>query len=195
MVIDLVLECCDNRPMNKKNYTLSVQAASALLAASLGDTADRWTTKLNNWRKPDRVSPLTWSVDTPRPRYDESELSAFIEGMQRNNAVLALPHADPTDDLPRVQVLPVRNADGRHLVQLQWQDANASSTVALSAEAAHQLHENLGKTIAALEAGSTQDFENSMSAGTRAYEIRAAAVGTDGELPSLAEALEKARGA
>lgn len=169
--------------MNKKNYDLSAQAASALLAARLGDTPDRWATKLNNWRKPDRASPITWSMDTPRPRYAESEITAFIEDMQRQHAALALPHADPTDDLPKVQALPVRSGDARRLVQLQWQDVNASGTLALSAEAAHELHENLGRAIAALEAGFAQDFENSMSVDVRAYEIRAAAADASGELP------------
>lgn len=181
--------------MNKKNYNLTVQAASALLAARLGDSADRWATKLNNWRKPDRVSPLTWSVDTPRPRYDEGELTTFIESMERNQAVLALPHADPTDDLPKVQALPVRSSDARHLVQLQWQDVNASGTLALSAEAAHELHRTLGKAITSVEAGFAQDFENSMAADMRELKIRAAAAGPDGELPSIAEARKKARGA
>lgn len=178
-----------------KNYNLTVQAASALLAGRLGDSADRWATKLNNWRKPDRVSPLTWSVDTPRPRYDEGELTAFIESMERNQAVLALPHADPTDDLPKVQALSVRSSDARHLVQLQWQDINASGSLALSVEAANELHRTLGEAIAAIEKGFAQDFKNSMAADVREYEIRAAAVGTDGELPSLAKALKKARGA
>lgn len=174
--------------MNKKNYNLSAQAASALLAARLGDTPDRWATKLNNWRKPGRTSPLKWSMDTPRPRYDESELTAFIEGMERNRAVLALPHADPANDLPKVQALHVCSGDARHLVQLHWQDINASGTLALSAEAALELHKTLGEAIAAVEAGFAQDFENSMSVDARAYVIRSAAAGPDGELPSLVEA-------
>lgn len=179
--------------MKKENYTLSVQAASALLAASLGGTAERWATKLNNWRKPGRVSPLKWSVDTPRPRYDESELTAFIEGERRNQAVLALPLADPTDDLPKVQALPVRNGDARPLVQLRWQDANASGGLALSAGAALELRKTLDEAIAAIEVGFAQDFENSMVADMQGYEIRAAAAGPDGELPSLVEARNKAR--
>lgn len=170
-------------PMNKKNYNLSVKAAAALLAARLGDTADRWATKLNNWRKPDRESPLTWSVGTPRPRYDESELTAFIEGMQRNHAVLALPHADPTDDLPTVQTLHVRNEDARHLVQLQWQDRNATGTLALSVQAAEGLHQSLSAAIKAAKEGFALDFENSMAADMQAFELHAATADASGELP------------
>lgn len=175
------------RPM-KKNYILSTHATAALLATELGESEHHWETRLRNWRKPDRVSPLSWSVDTPRPKYDPDELETFIQTRQRESAALAMRSADPADDLPKVGAVHVRNDDARHMVQVSWTDLNASGVIVLAVLSAKTLLASLARAVESAEAGINEDVERLAGMDIQALDVRMKATGPDGELPNLVEA-------
>lgn len=174
--------------MTKTSYTLSTQAAAAMLAAQAGGSQEQWETRLRNWRKPDRTPPLSWSVDTPRPKYDPQEVAAFIEALQQEAGALALRHADPTEELPKAEAAHVRNNDARHLIQVSWTDQNTSGVLVLAVWAAKSLIGSLTHAVASAEADVQKEFDTSMNVDMQAMELRSQAAGPDGELPSLAEA-------
>ena len=165
----------------QRNYTVSSRAAAATLAAQLGDTPDHWATKLANWRKPDRLSPLSWSSPPGRPKYDPAELEAFASARKAERAALALPYADPRDDLPTASASAVRNEEGRHLVQIEWRDANTSGALALAVESAEQFNRSLTRAITALKDAFDQDFDRAMDQDARALRVKAP--GPEGEVP------------
>ena len=175
----------------KKTYTLNTQFVAALFAQELDGTPEQWQQRLVNWRKPGRTPPLSWSRDTPRPKYDESEVQEFIASRKQEESLLVLSKADPDNELPTARAAYARNEDARPLVKLEWTDRNATGTLVLSFDAAQQLAQTLQQAIADVRAAYADEVNTGAMMDLEALAIRMDAAGPDGELPSLDEALRR----
>ena len=164
--------------------TLKVTACSRLLSDELGDTSERWTRRLMNWRKPERQIYAPFQpVGFGHPVYLESEIRAYIVKMRLEKGVI---QADPLDKIPNATANVVRNQNARLLVQIGWNDANSTGILTLSHAAAEDLAKTLNAALADLTAQHATDFDQKMQQATDLLDFRTS---DDGEILPLSDLL------
>jgi hypothetical protein len=99
--------------------------------------------------------------------------------------------ADPLDNVPNATAHVIRNQEARLLVQVIWNDSNASGVLALSIAAAEDLARSLNAAIEDLQNQFSADFEADMEDDVRNLALRSSRADPTGELPTLEQALDK----
>lgn len=165
----------------KKNYTLSTRAAASMLAGLTADgTEQQWLVRLRNWRKNDRIPPLTWDNTTSHPKYDVDELAAFAASQLRGTQSAA-----PSEAAPTAHALSILDDDGRPAVVIDWRDTSSSGRIAFSVTAADALFVALGTAVNAAKAALQRQVLEGIEMDVAALKVRSAAAGESGELPDL----------
>lgn len=169
--------------------TLTVPATVQLLCSELGETPSVWTKRLVNWRRPERQGQAPFKhIHGTRPQYLDSEIRRYIVRMKLEKGAI---QADPLDNLPNAIAQVIRNQQARLIVQVSWNDTNASGVLALSIAAAEDLAKSLKWAIAELKVKFSEDFEQNMEDDMKNVSFRSSRADSTGELPTLEQALEK----
>lgn len=160
-----------------------------MLCAELGETPAVWTERLINWRRPARQGQAPFKhVQGTRPQYLDSEIRRYIVKMKLEKGAV---QADPLDSVPNATAAVIRNKEARLLVQVNWNDANTSGTLILSAAAAEDLARSLNAAIEDLQNQFSADFEADMEQDLENLAFRSSRACPTGELPTLEQALDK----